>query len=213
MISERIGARRQRVERARRIAIALATAGAVVLGLAGMTGCDREDRDFQTIPPGASEETPVRTSALHAGPSGTEPTIVNAYENNAWAIGEGQRLYAQMNCAGCHSPGGGGGIGPALTDDEWIYGAQPENIFDTIIKGRPRGMPSFRDRLGNSEVWKLVAYVRTLNGRTRKDAWAPRSEGMEDAIPDTDERGTQHGADTSRVHPEQQAPRPGGATR
>jgi cytochrome c oxidase cbb3-type subunit III len=212
MISERIGVRRQRVERARRLVIALAAAGAAALVLGGMTGCDREDRDFQTIPPGASEETPVRTSALHAGPGATEPTIVNAYENNAWAIGEGQRLYGQMNCAGCHAPGGGGGIGPALTDDEWIYGAQPENIFDTIVKGRPRGMPSFRDRIGNSEVWKLVAYVRTLNGRTRKDTWAPRSEGMEDELPDTDERGTQHGADTSRVHPEQQAPRPG-ATR
>lgn len=215
MIPERFGARRRRIARARRIVIAVATAAAVLMGLAG---CEREERDFQTIPPGASEETPVRTSALHAGPSGTEPTIVNAYENNAWAVGEGQRLYSQMNCAGCHAPGGGGGIGPALTDDEWIYGAQPENIFDTIVKGRPRGMPSYRDRLGNSEVWKLVAYVRTLNGRTRKDTWAPRSDGMEDALPDTDERGTQHGADTSRVHPEQQAPRPvaprpGGASR
>jgi cytochrome c oxidase cbb3-type subunit 3 len=172
-------------------------------------GCQREDRDFQTIPPGASEETSVRTSALHAGPSGTEATLVNAYESNAWAIGEGQRLYSQMNCAGCHAPGGGGGIGPALTDDEWIYGGQPENIFDTIVKGRPRGMPSFRDRIGNSEVWKLVAYVRTLNGKTRKDAWAPRADGMEDGTPDTDERGTQHGSDTSVVHPEQRAPRPG----
>jgi cytochrome c oxidase cbb3-type subunit 3 len=174
-----------------------------------VAGCQREDRDFQTIPPGASEETSVRTSALHAGPSGTEATLVNAYESNAWAIGEGQRLYSQMNCAGCHAPGGGGGIGPALTDDEWIYGGQPENIFDTIVKGRPRGMPSFRDRIGNTEVWKLVAYVRTLNGRTRKDAWAPRADGMEDATPDTDERGTQHGTDTSVVHPVQRAPRPG----
>ena len=171
-------------------------------------GCQREDRDFQTIPPGASEETPVRTSALHAGPSGTEPTIVNAYDNNAWAIGEGQRLYSQMNCAGCHAPGGGGGIGPALTDDEWIYGGQPENIFDTIVKGRPRGMPSFRDRIGNSEVWKLVAYVRTMNGVTRKDTWAPRADDMEDALPDTDERGAGN-ADSSRIFPEQLAPRPG----
>ena len=210
MTSNRFDLRRHRVQRVRRIAIGLTLAAAALTAFAG---CQREDRDFQTIPPGASEETPVRTSALHAGPSGTEPTIVNAYEGNAWAIGEGQRLYAQMNCAGCHSPGGGGGIGPALTDDEWIYGGQPENIFDTVVKGRPRGMPSYRDRLGNSEVWKLVAYVRTLNGQTRKDAWAPRSEGMEDELPDTDERGTQRGADTSRVHPEQQAPRPRGATR
>ena len=186
----------------------------VLLAIATLlvAGCQREDRDFQTIPPGASAETPVRTSALHAGPGVPEPMVHSPYDANAWAIGEGKRLYEQMNCAGCHSPGGGGGIGPALTDDEWIYGADPENIFDTIVKGRPRGMPSFRGRLGNSEVWKLVAYVRTLGGFTRKDAWSPRGDRMEEANTDTDERGPP-AHDTSRVHPEQQAPRPRGAAR
>ena len=208
MISNRIDVQRHRVRRVRRVAMALALGTSLVLTALLMAGCQREDRDFQTIPPGASEETPVRTSALHAGPSSVEPTVINSYQANAWAIGEGQRLYSQMNCSGCHAPGGGGGIGPALTDDEWIYGGQPENIFDTIVKGRPRGMPSFKDRLGNSEVWKLVAYVRTLNGQTRKDAWSPRSEGMEHAMPNSDERGTQHDKDTSLVHPEQQAPKP-----
>ena len=189
-----------------------ARGAALCLALLLLAGCQREDRDFQSMPPGGSAETPVRTSALHAGPSVPEPVVRNPYDANAWAISEGRRYYEQMNCAGCHAPGGGGGIGPALTDDAWIYGADPENIFDTIVKGRPRGMPAFRGRLGNTEVWKLVAYVRTLGGFTRRDAWSPRAEGMEESLSDTDQQGS-GGADTSTIHPEQRAPRPPGAAR
>ncbi|GLC23916.1 c-type cytochrome [Roseisolibacter agri] len=185
-----------------------ATRAALLLALVAAGACDREKRDFQTIPPGASDETLVRTSALHAGPPVPEPTA-GTYQDNAWAIGEGQRLYNQMNCSGCHAPGGGGGIGPALSDDEWIYGSEPENVFDTIVKGRPHGMPSYRGRMGNSEVWKLVAYVRTLGGLTRKDAWSPRGEHLGESTPDPNTRG--HGLDdSSRVHPEQLPPAPPG---
>ena len=179
---------------------ARATAVLAALTLAA-AACEREDRDFQTIPPGASAETPVRTSALHAGPDAPEQTG-GAYQDNAWAIGEGQRLYEWMNCAGCHAPGGGGGIGPALIDDEWIYGSDPENVFDTILEGRPNGMPSYRGRLGNSEMWKLVAYVRTLGGFTPSDAWPARGESMSHAV--NDQRGS--ASDTSRIPPESRAP-------
>jgi cytochrome c oxidase cbb3-type subunit 3 len=175
-----------------------------LFALGALAGCEREDRDFQTVPPGASAEPAVRTSALHAGPAAPEATG-GAYQENAWAIGEGKRLYEWMNCGGCHSPGGGGGIGPSLIDDDWIYGADPENIFDTIVKGRPHGMPSYRGRLGNSEVWKLVAYVRTLNGATRRDAWSPRGDEMEAATVEADQRGSA-GADTSRIGKEQLPP-------
>jgi cytochrome c oxidase cbb3-type subunit 3 len=193
----------------------VATIAALAVGalttLAALAACEREQRDFASIPPGASDETIVRTSALHAGPPAPEPTA-NPYQDNAWAIGEGQRLYTQMNCAGCHAPGGGGGIGPALTDDAWIYGSDPENVFDTIVKGRPNGMPSYRGRLGNSEVWKLVSYVRTLGGLTRKDAWSPRAEHLGEGSPDMTSRGS-GGADTSTIHPEQHPPAvpPGGS--
>ena len=79
----------------------------------------------------------------------------------------------------------------------------------TIVKGRPHGMPSYRGRMGNSEVWKLVAYVRTLGGLTRKDAWSPRNEHLGESTPDPSVRG--HGLhDSSRVHPEQLPPAPPG---
>ena len=47
-------------------------------------------------------------------------------------------------------------------DAQWIYGNQPQNIFSTIVEGRPNGMPSFRGRIATQQVWQLVAYVRSV---------------------------------------------------
>ena len=174
---------------------------ALVVALAA---CEREHRDFATAAPAGSAESIVRTSALQAGPPTAEYRAV-LYGDNRWAVSEGERLYSWYNCAGCHSPGGGGGIGPALTDDEWIYGSDPANIYDTIVKGRPRGMPSFSGRIASSDLWKLVAYVRSLGGLTPFDTWASRSDHMEEATVDTRGTGPVR-ADSSTIAPERKAP-------
>ncbi|MDB4943360.1 MAG: cytochrome [Labilithrix sp.] len=85
-------------------------------------------------------------------------------DDNAWAMGEGQHLYAQMGCIGCHEHGGGG-IGPSLMDGKWRYGADDASMFTTIAGGRPNGMPAFGGRLTDSQIWQLVAYVKSLSGR------------------------------------------------
>jgi cytochrome c oxidase cbb3-type subunit 3 len=95
-----------------------------------------------------------------------------------------------MNCAGCHGLAGGGGIGPPLMDAKWIYGADPANIFETIIQGRPNGMPSFRGKLSNDQVWQLASYVRDLAGLHRKDVRNSRSDQMA-AVPDEQNRNVQ----------------------
>src|SRR5690606_15398667 len=112
--------------------------------------------------------------------------LADAYRENRWAVSQGQMYYANFNCAGCHAAGGGGGNGPPLNDSEWIYGSDPENIFDTVIEGRPNGMPSFRGKISNSQLWQLVAYVRTLGGLTPKDTWPVRSDAMEEVGPEPD---------------------------
>ena len=106
------------------------------------------------------------------------PVVENEYENNAFAMSEGNRLYSQMNCVGCHA-NGGGGMGPALMDDKWIYGSQPEQIFATIVEGRPNGMPAFHGKLPDYQVWQLAAYVRSLSGNVSKDAAPGRSDDMQ----------------------------------
>jgi cytochrome c oxidase cbb3-type subunit III len=151
---------------------------AAALLAAALSACQREDRRCRTWPPAASALPAVRQSPLQPGPTTRDLAVRNEYEGNAWAVSEGKRLYNQFNCSGCHFQGGGG-IGPPLMDSQWIYGSQPENIFATIVEGRPNGMPSFRGKLGNDQVWKLVAYVRSMSGLLAKDVASGRNDDMQ----------------------------------
>ena len=91
-------------------------------------------------------------------------TLANPFEGDARAIAQGEALFKAMNCIGCHAPKGGGSMGPPLSDKAWIYGKEPSQVFLTIMQGRPNGMPAFGNALPEAEIWKLVAYVRTLSG-------------------------------------------------
>jgi cytochrome c oxidase cbb3-type subunit 3 len=91
------------------------------------------------------------------------PQISNPYEGDKDAIAEGKKMFNAMNCIGCHAPQGGGGMGPPLSDKDWIYGGEPGQIYLTIMQGRPNGMPSFAAFLPSDSAWKLVAYVHSLS--------------------------------------------------
>jgi len=167
----------------KRSARRFAPACCLLIVIAG--GCERERREYREVAPGYAPLDAIRTTELEAG-SRTASTAVAAYQENRWAVSQGQMLFTQFNCAGCHSPGGGGGMGPPLSDDEWIYGSQPENIFATIVEGRPNGMPSFRGKIASPQVWQLTAFVRSLSGLTPKDTWPARADQMQQTTPDRD---------------------------
>jgi cytochrome c oxidase cbb3-type subunit III len=147
-----------------------------------LNACQRERRVFRDVPPGATGASAVQTTDLVAGAKVTDPAI-GTYQESRFAVSQGQTYYEQFNCNGCHAPGGGGGMGPPLNDDEWIYGSDPENIFDTVTKGRPNGMPSFRGKIDNSHLWQLVAYVRSMSGLTPPDTWPSRPDHMQETRP------------------------------
>jgi cytochrome c oxidase cbb3-type subunit 3 len=86
-------------------------------------------------------------------------------------------LYSWFNCNGCHA-NGGGGMGPPLIDDRWIYGGSIENIVATIREGRPNGMPSFRGKIPDDQIWEIAAYVRSMSGNVPKDAAPGRDDAM-----------------------------------
>ena len=104
------------------------------------------------------------------------------YEANAYHISQGQQLYDRFNCTGCHAHGGGD-IGPALMDQEWIYGGKAEQIVATLIQGRPNGMPSFRNMLTEQQMWQIAAYVRSMSGNVPKDAVSSRGDTMANTEP------------------------------
>ena len=115
----------------------------------------------------------VRTSALNAGPTVVPVLPPNPYAGDLASVAEGEKLYLAMNCHGCHGAKGGGGIGPPLADADWIYGADDANIYQSVVQGRPNGMPTFGGKLPDESVWKIAAYVRTLGESTAAKAAQP----------------------------------------
>lgn len=140
-------------------------------------GCERERRDLDPRPAPAPAQGSTQ-SALDPGSDAPPPSSAPegaAYENNAYHVNEGQRLFRWFNCNGCHG-NGGGNIGPALMDDEWRYGGRIDQIHATIVQGRPNGMPSFRERIPDAQIWQIAAYVRALSGNVPKSAAPSRGE-------------------------------------
>jgi cytochrome c oxidase cbb3-type subunit 3 len=149
---------------------------ALLLVLACTTACQREERRFSE-PGGGTVTVTTPLSDIRAGGAGVATSLQSPYDDNAYAISEGQRLFEWFNCVGCHAHGGGG-IGPPLMDAQWIYGNSPDQIFSTIVQGRPNGMPAFGARIPNQQVWQLVAYVRSLSGELPKAASPSRSDSI-----------------------------------
>ena len=160
------------MKRACRVSVLILTAAFVFLS------CEREERGFRVETPNADRINSKQLSTLQPGAPVVNPPVKNEYEGNAYALSEGKRLFEYMNCAGCHAHGGGG-MGPALMDDKWNYGGEPDQIFATIVEGRPNGMPSFRGKLPDYQVWQLAAFVRSLSGQTPKDAAPSRDDNMQ----------------------------------
>ena len=138
--------------------------------------CEREKRQFSTPPP-TFKSYDVTMSDIHPGLAGMPQPINIASDNRAFDTNEGKRLFTQYNCSGCHF-NGGGGIGPPLMDEKWIYGDKPENIYATIVEGRPNGMPSFRQKIPDNQLQQIVAYVRSMSGQLRKDVAPTRNDDM-----------------------------------
>src|SRR4051794_9280574 len=143
-----------------------------------LTACEREERDFSKEP--KTKEQVVALSSLSPGdgiPQSASNPDSKQYQKNAFQLSEGKRLFGWFNCTGCHS-NGGGGSGPPLMDAKWIYGGNIENIVDTIREGRPNGMPSFRGKIPDNEIWQIAAYVRSLSGNVPKDAAPGRNDDL-----------------------------------
>src|SRR5215204_296472 len=120
--------------------------------------CEREERSFRVETPSADATTSVRLTDFQPGQPEPPPPTPNGYEENAYQLAQGQTLYLNYNCIGCHAMGGGG-IGPPLMDDQWRYGSRPEQVYSTIVQGRPNGMPSFGGKIPDQQIWALAAYV------------------------------------------------------
>ena len=83
----------------------------------------------------------------------------NPRDGDAAAIRAGGARF-QAGCAECHGADAKGIFGPNLTT-LWVNGATDARLFQTVKNGVPgSSMPS--SRLGDDEIWGILAYVKTL---------------------------------------------------
>jgi cytochrome c oxidase cbb3-type subunit 3 len=157
----------------------------VTAALLSVTACERESRRYQELPAAANRETGVRVSPLEPGMPAPPAEVKSPYQQNAWGMGEGKRLYSAYNCAPCHGVNGGGAIGPPLMDDKWIYGGKADQIYATISQGRPDGMPSFGGHITTQQIWQLVAYVQAMSGQVPVTAAPSRNDDQMTGPPES----------------------------
>lgn len=101
----------------------------------------------------------------------------NPFNGKPDAVKEGGELYRGM-CSGCHGGAGRGGKCPDLTDDIWIHGGTDTDLFHTISKGAAgTEMRNFDGGLKPDEIWKIIAYVRTLAASGGESAWNEYKDG------------------------------------
>ncbi|MGJ8737799.1 cbb3-type cytochrome c oxidase N-terminal domain-containing protein [Zobellia laminariae] len=86
----------------------------------------------------------------------------------------GQTIF-ESNCVACHMADGGGGIGPNLTDQNWILGGGIKNVFHTISEGGRdgKGMIAWKQSLKPAEIAQVASYVLSFQGTTPANPKAP----------------------------------------
>lgn len=107
--------------------------------------------------------------ATELAPAPTSAPSLSELRNPEW-IAEGRTKFVQT-CAYCHGVEGQAGKTRSFKTRE---GWDPQIIHDTIAEGRVNGpnvMPAWKGSIPDALIWKLVAYVKSLN------ADAPASAG------------------------------------
>ena len=92
----------------------------------------------------------------------------------------GQKVYMSAGCNGCHGGTGGGGMGPPLSNEIWIYGSDDDTLFRLIALGSDGLKAQGFNRKGseavvgpmpphggivksNGDMWKIISWIRKIN--------------------------------------------------
>ena len=87
-------------------------------------------------------------------------------------IAEGKAIFLK-SCVACHKEDARGDVGPNLTDDYWLHGADVKSVFKTIRYGI-NAMPQWQNSYSNKQIAELASYVKSLRGTNPPNAKAPQ---------------------------------------
>lgn len=99
------------------------------------------------------------------------------------------RAIFETSCVACHMADGGGGIGPNLTDANWILGGGIKNVFNTVSEGGRdgKGMVAWKQILKPVEMAQVSSYILIeITGKTPANPKAAEGDIWVD--PDVPER-------------------------
>jgi len=105
---------------------------------------------------------------------------IRAVAANSEAKEMGQRLFLTY-CSQCHGSDAKGAKGfPNLADADWLFGGTPEQIKESIAKGRDAAMPAkgVKPDLNGDQIKDLANYVRSLSGLSADSIRAQRGKEL-----------------------------------
>lgn len=92
------------------------------------------------------------------------------------ALAIGRSLFSTY-CTTCHGSDAAGARGyPNLTDTDWLYGGEPENIEQSILNGRSGIMMAWGPILSQEDIFNVSEYVRSLSGYQPNEAVASKGK-------------------------------------
>ncbi len=84
------------------------------------------------------------------------------------------------NCAVCHGNSGEGGIGPNLTDRNWLHGGEIKDVFIVVKYGVPdKGMVPWEQTLTPAQIAEVSNYILTLRDTKPANPKAPQGGEVE----------------------------------
>lgn len=122
-------------------------------------GCQPERRDL-------SLGQPI------TAPTGPADPRAKLFDTNRYQVSQGGRLFVWYGCPACHDGSATGARN--LGDRLWRYGGSVDQVYQSIAKGRPDGMPAYEGRIPPLVLWQITGYVRQL------PQWQPQKRRRQD---------------------------------
>jgi mono/diheme cytochrome c family protein len=127
-------------------------------------------------------------SPLETARKAEKGSLKSPYADYASVAEDGRKVYLAAGCNGCHGMGGGG-MGPPLTNQVWVYGKDDDTLFRLTALGSDELQKQGYSRKGSENVvgpmppfgqivksdddmWKIIAWIRSVNPDSASDSSA-----------------------------------------
>ena len=123
-------------------------------------------------------EEEVQAYLKKKGESVNENTVTLLADAND--LSGGAKIYT-TSCVACHGAKGEGGVGPNLTDNYWLHGADIKDVFKTIKYGVDgKGMAAWQSVYSPKQLAQVASYIKTLHGTNPPNGKEPQGVLVEE---------------------------------